>query len=383
MDTAIVIGGGPAGLVAASHLADAGVATTLLEAKAGLGGRAASHRQDGFVLNEGPHALYVGGPAMRELTALGIDPPRWNPVAVTRSFFVRDGKAKRLVGGFGAVAGLFRADAPADMTVNEWIAANVKGEAARELAAALVRVTTFVADHDALTADVASQQLKLGAYPGVRYLKGGWQWMVDALAVQAERRGATIHTRSAVRSLERSGDRWTVATDDREHVVDTVVVATGLPAATAKLVDGVQAPGPPAEISSLDLGLRSLPKNRTFALGIDEPTYFSKHSPPKHAGGKLMTAMSYAGAPLADLERLADTVLPGWREEAILHRHLPRMVPVGAVASPTRRPPVTHEPGLYLAGDWIGDEGWLSDAALASGAAAAKAAIGARTAVAA
>src|SRR3954471_24985769 len=98
MDTAIVIGGGPAGLIAASHLADAGITTTLLEAKARFGGRAASDRQAGFVLNQGAHALYVGGPAMRELEALGVDPPRWNPVSVSKSFLVRDGKARPVVG---------------------------------------------------------------------------------------------------------------------------------------------------------------------------------------------------------------------------------------------------------------------------------------------
>jgi phytoene dehydrogenase-like protein len=381
METAIVIGGGPAGLIAASHLADAGVATTVLEAKARLGGRAASDVQKGFVLNQGPHALYVGGAAMRELTALGVDPPRWNPVAVSRSVLVQDGKPKRMVRGFGAVSRLFRADAPATMTVNEWIDANVPDH--RELAAALVRVTTFVADHDVLTADVAQQQLKLGAWPGVRYLKGGWQWLVDALAAQAERRGATLTTRAAVRSLERDGDRWTVATDDRELHADAVIVAAGLPSAAAKLVDGIVAPGPAADISSLDLGLHRLPKRRTFALGVDEPTYLSKHSPPRHKDGVLMTAMSYAGAPLADLERLADTVLPGWRDEQILHRHLPKMTPISAVASPSRRPAVTHEPGLFLAGDWVGGEGWLVEAALASGAAAAKAAVTARSTVAA
>ena len=79
--TAIVVGGGPAGLVAAGRLAESGVATTLLEASAKLGGRAASEHRDGFDLNQGPHALYVGGPAMRELrrwasTRLGGTRPR-------------------------------------------------------------------------------------------------------------------------------------------------------------------------------------------------------------------------------------------------------------------------------------------------------------------
>ena len=382
MDTAIVIGGGPAGLIAATHLADAGLRTTLLEAKASLGGRAASDTQKGFVLNQGPHALYVGGPAMRELRALGVDPPRWNPLAPTRSVLIRDGRPRRVVGGFGVVARLARSEAPASMSAAEWIARAVDDPRKRDLAAALVRVSTFVADHDVLPADVAARQLRLAAWPGVRYLVGGWQWLVDALAVQAERRGAVLHTRSAVRSLERRGDRWVAATDEDEHVGAVVVVAAGLPEAAARLVDGVEPPGPPAEISSLDLGLRRLPRRTRFALGLDEPTYFSRHSPPRHPDGVLMTAMSYAAEPLDRLEALADTVQPGWREELVLHRHLPRMVPVSAVASPERRPAVAAgEPGLFLAGDWVGAEGWLVDAALASGAAAARAAVAAPRAV--
>ncbi len=92
-----------------------------------------------------------------------------------------------------------------------------------------------------------------------------------------------------------------------------------------------------------------------------------------------MTAMSYAGGGIEALERVADTVHPGWRDRVTLQRHLPRMTPVGAVASPADRPTVTRAPGLYVAGDWIGTEGWLTDAAMASGAAAARAALAART----
>lgn len=382
MDTAIVIGGGPAGLIAASHLADAGLRTTLLESRARLGGRAASDTRDGFVLNQGPHALYVGGPGMRELRGLGVDPPRWNPVSL-RSVLLRGGRPRRLVGGWPAIVRLMRAPAPPSMSVNEWIAESVADERHRDLAAALVRVTTFVADHDALTADVAARQLRIGAWPGVRYLEGGWQWLVDALAARARRRGADLRTRAAVRSLERRGDGWVAATGDAEIEGDVVVVAAGLPSAAARLIEGIEAPGPAAEVSSLDVGLRRLPARTRFALGLDEPVYFSRHSPPKHRGGVLMTAASYAAEPLATLERLVDRLQPGWRDELVVHRHLPRMTAVGAVASPARRPPVAHEPGLFLAGDWVGSEGWLVDAALASGSAAARAALTAPRAVAA
>ncbi len=162
-----------------------------------------------------------------------------------------------------------------------------------------------------------------------------------------------------------------------------VVVAAGHPADAARLVDGIEAPGPPAEVSVLDLGLRRLPRRTTFALGIDEPTYLSKHSPPRHPDGVLMTAMSYAGSPPDELERIMDTVQPGWRDELLLRRHLPRMTPITAIASPTRRPPVAVGPGLSIAGDWVGGEGWLVDAALASGVAAARAVATAPRAVAA
>ncbi len=284
MDTAIVIGGGPAGLVAAATLADAGVAATLLEAKASFGGRAATDRQGGFDLNQGPHALYVGSCAMRELKRLGVDPPRWNPVAAAHSVLLRDGEAIRPVRGWGSLTRLARSDAPAGMSAREWIATTIDDPAKREFAAAFVRVTTFVADHDALPADVARAQLRLGAWPGVRYLKGGWQWMVDALASQAERRGAALHTRTAVRAVERADGSWSVHTDERDYEADAVVVAAGLPPAFAKLVDGLEPPGPPAEVSVLDLGFEKLPNRTTFALGVDEPTYYSKHSPPEHGG---------------------------------------------------------------------------------------------------
>ncbi len=129
--------------------------------------------------------------------------------------------------------------------------------------------------------------------------------------------------------------------------------------------------------------MNRLPKRTVLAFGLDEPTYYSKHSPPGHEPGVLMTAMSYTAAPKPELERIADTVHPGWRDHRIFERHLPRMVPVSAVASPEHRPGPTLRPGLFLAGDWVGPEGWLVDAALASGAAAAKAAIAARKALAA
>jgi phytoene dehydrogenase-like protein len=392
--TAIVIGGGPAGLLAAVKLAEGGAATTLLEASSKLGGRAATQHGEGFFLNEGPHALYEGGPGMRELRSLGIDPPRWNPTSPTASFFVRDGRPRRSPGGALGLprwlARIYRSD-PAELrglSVAEWLRRELPSERTRAAAAALVRVTTFVADHDALSADVAAGQLRIGAWPGVRYIRGGWQTLVDALAARAGEAGAAVRTRAGVRALRRDGEAWVAELDEGSLRADVVVVAAGEPDRFAAILgeDAPPAPGPAAEVSTLDLGLESLPRRgRRFALGIDDPSYLSRHSEPDHRDGVLLSLASYARQPRAELERLADVVQPGWRERVKLERFLPRMVPVSAIPAPggglAGRPAVDRGDGLYLAGDWVGPTGWLVDAALASGAAAAAAALSAPAAV--
>lgn len=384
----MVVGGGPAGLIAASRLAAGGVETTLLEAGGNLGGRAASEKRQGFDLNQGPHALYVGGPAGRELKALGIDLDWWQPASAA-SVFPRDGKPRRTPGGSGQLGRWFlgiqrvRPQELAGISAAEWIRRSLGSERARASAAALVRVTTFVADQESLSADVAATQLKIGLLPGVRYLRGGWQSLVDALAAKAEANGAVLRTRAGVRGLARDPDGWEVTLDGETLRADVVVVAAGGPDAVAKLLGerSPAAPGPAVEISVLDLGLRSLPRrSRRFALGVDQPTYLSRHSPPDHPDGVLLSLASYAREPRAALEAMADSVQPGWREQVVLERFLPRMVTVSAMSTPdggglAGRPAVDRGEGLFLAGDWIGSEGWLVDAAISSGAAAAAAAL--------
>jgi len=391
MDTsrrAIVIGGGPAGLVAAIRLAEGGAATTLLEAASHLGGRAASEWRDGFFLNQGPHALYVGGPGMRELKAMGVELEWWNPVSPS-SVFVRGGKAKRSPGSVLGLAPMLRQmylRSPSDLaevSTADWLRQTLPSEKGRAAAAALVRVSTFVADHEQLSADVAATQLKIALAPGVRYLEGGWQSLVDALTANAEKAGASLRTRAGVRVLHQEAGGWTVALDEETLHAEVLVVATGSPEDASKLLgeQAPAAPGPAAEVSTLDLGLRRLPRRgRRFALGIDQPTYLSRHSPPDHRDGALLSLASYAREPRQALETMADTVQPGWREQLIFDRFLPRMVPLSAIATPATgglagRPRVDRGDGLYLAGDWIGPEGWLVDAAIASGSAAATAAL--------
>jgi phytoene dehydrogenase-like protein len=55
----VIIGGGIAGLTAATFLARAGESVTILERSSELGGRARTSLSNSFYLNQGPHAIYL------------------------------------------------------------------------------------------------------------------------------------------------------------------------------------------------------------------------------------------------------------------------------------------------------------------------------------
>ena len=86
----VVIGGGLAGLAAAALIAKQGNTVKLVEQSHALGGRAQTKQRDGFSLNIGPHALYRGGPGIKVLRELGIE-PRGGIPSVSGGFAIKDG----------------------------------------------------------------------------------------------------------------------------------------------------------------------------------------------------------------------------------------------------------------------------------------------------
>ncbi len=69
-----VVGGGLAGLAAAALVASAGKRVVVIERAEHPGGRARSLVEDGFVFNQGPHALYRKAAGIAVLKKLGIAP---------------------------------------------------------------------------------------------------------------------------------------------------------------------------------------------------------------------------------------------------------------------------------------------------------------------
>jgi phytoene dehydrogenase-like protein len=428
----IVIGGGLAGLTAGLSAALEGARTTVLEAVSEAGGRARTRVEEGFYFNMGPHALYAKAAGMEALRELGIT-PRGAAPGQSGAMAFAGGGAYTLPAGFVSLLATGLLDLGEKIELGRFLATLPKLDAARfdavplgealqellrrprnrQLAAALVRLTTYGHDTAHLSAGAAIRQLQHAAAGGVLYLDGGWQALVDALADAARRRGAKLECGVRARRVARDASgRWQVEVEGRGPLAaDAVVLAAGPREARRLVEDGedpalarLEADALPVRLASLDLGLRRLPRPRSsFALGIDEPTYVSVHSATARLapdGAALVHACRYLApgeapqreAVRGEIEAALSRLQPGWREEVARAHYQPGLLVAHALPRADRGglagrpgPALAGHPGLFLAGDWVGDRGLLADAALASGrraglAAAAAPARGARAA---
>lgn len=389
-----VVGTGLAGLTAAAFVARAGLPVVVHETRSRLGGRATTDERDGFRFDQGPHALYRGGPAERVLAELGIRPS--GRVPSVDGVWVRDGRLHRAPSGAATLLrttvvgwrgklelGRLLATLPrlrpaehAHRTVAEWIDGTLRDEGARQVAAMLIRLTTYADRPHELSADVGVGMLQAGLGPGVRYLERGWDQLVDALAAVP---GVRIAPGDAARDLPDAA---------------AVIVAAGGPANAAALAGldaGALAVGPAAETSCLDLGLRGAPP-QSIALGVDVPVYASLHSAPggrAPEGCSVVALAEYLGEgvePSRDRLEAYARLIGITPDRIVTQRYLHRMVACTAIPLASQgglpgRPGIdalavaADRPGTFVAGDWVGPEGHLTDAVLSSARAAALAAV--------
>jgi phytoene dehydrogenase-like protein len=404
----VVVGGGLAGLAAAAYLGRAGLRPIVIEKARELGGRARTTVHAGFSLNLGAHAVYRKGPAWGVLEELGV-PLRGGVPRATGALSLADGKAHAmprglfslLTTGLLPLAGKLELSrllaslpgldvAPlASVSVRAWVEGAIKTPEARAFMHSLVRVSTYAADLERLSAGAALSQLQLATRHGVLYLDGGWRTLVDALRDRAVEAGAVIAAGGGAAGLEARGpDEVSVRLHDgRELGARAAVLAVG-PAGASALAPSLPAlagfaeRARPAKVAALDLGLSRLPRPHvTFGLGTTRPTYVSVHSAVADVapeGSAAIHALLYetsgdARADERELEGALDLVQPGWREHVTFRRFLPSMVASNDVVAASRggyagRPDVAvpGAPGVFVAGDWVGPTGMLLDAALAS-----------------
>lgn len=404
---AVVVGGGLAGLAAATYLARAGRSVLVLERSSKLGGRAVTTQAGEFSFNLGPHALYRKAAGIGVLRELGI--PWTGKTPPLSGNVIRDGLVHRVsyspwwfvsnrllspgakLAAMRALVRVTRADTSrlGHETIGSWLERSVRHPEVRQLIGALVRVATYTNAPDRFSAQTALRQVQL-AQRGVYYLDGGWQTLVDGLRQAAESAGVRIETGAPAAAVERDSSDWLVRLGDgAARYGESVIVATTPDVAAALLPDTpvarYAASALPVRAACLDVGLRRLPRpKRNFALGLDAPTYFSVHSATARLapeGAAMIHVAKYlstddhgdAAQTERELEGVLDLVQPGWPGELIERRSLPNMAVTGALATAAQggisgrpAPDATDMAGVFVAGDWIGDEGWLSDASLAS-----------------
>lgn len=410
----IVIGGGVAGLAAASFISRAGSSVSLFEQSHLLGGRAQTKQQDGFYLNMGPHALYRGGRGIEVLRELGVEPKGRVP-SVSGAFAIKAGmkhtfpagavsllttslfglSAKLEAGRLLATIGKIETAPLMNMSVREWLDRNVSHREVQDFILAAFRVATYTNAPELMSAGSAIEQLKKAQDKSVLYLDEGWQTLVDGLREAALKSGVAIETESRVEAVTRDagGAVSGVRLADRRVMRASSVVIAASPSVAASLVQDSERTSLarwadeaiPVRAACFDVALSRLPAPRaTFALGIDRPLYLSVHSATAKLapeGGALIQVAKYlepnhrdsAETVERELQGALDLIQPGWREVIVHRRFLPDMIvmnalPLASFGGTQGRPgpEVPGVPGLFVAGDWVGKEGLLVDAALAS-----------------
>ena len=288
-----------------------------------------------------------------------------------------------------------------DISVREWLDRRLSHNEVKEFVLAAFRVATYTNAPDLMSAGSAIEQLKKAFATSVLYLDGGWQTLVDALREATESAGAIVETGVRVDAVTRgaAGEVTGVRLADGRLIETPTVLIASSPSAAVRLVENGSKTSIaqsadraiPVRAACLDVALSRLPvKRTTFSLGIDRPLYLSVHSATARLapeGGALIQTAKYlspdhndpAESVERELEALLDLVQPGWRGAVVQRRFLPDMIvmnamPLASLDGIAGRPgaEITDVNGLFVAGDWVGNEGLLVDASLASAKAAAE-----------
>ena len=401
----IIIGGGLAGLTAATLLARSGKAVILFEhSSREIGGRARTAEIDGFYFNQGPHALYLTDASDSILKEIGITYTGGIPAA--KGYLISGGKKREIAGDYSSwLSGksygsqFFISPTKIDfsqlenVTEQEWLDKNIHDINDAEIIKTIFRLNTYANDSDIQSIGPVLHQIYVGSRAGVMYLDGGWQTLVDGLLTVAKNANARIVMgKKAVRVKRTDSSGWRVLLDDKTEVSANIVVIAAGPKDAYSLFDDNERPdvlsksakeAKPVRLVCLDVALSNLPdKDTLFALGVDRPLYFSVHSAyaklaPK--GGALIHVAKYLGTSIEpkpredqpELEEFLDLLQPGWRQVLVKKRPLPNMVVSNALVTAADgglggRPDTKIADNLYIVGDWVGKEGLLSNASVAS-----------------
>jgi glycine/D-amino acid oxidase-like deaminating enzyme len=366
-----VVGGGLAGLGCAIECAERGASVELHEAAARLGGRARHLERQGFVTNQGPHALYLKGPGSEWLEQRGLLPDLVT-ADVTATRFRHGGRIGEAPSELLAACRQLGEPAPESLSFAEWARSRVPAPAAK-LVERLLTLPTYDGQPGRHAASSVQAVLARTLEPGVvTYVRGGWGKLVEALAERARDLGVELRLSSRVEKTGRT----------------PTVVATGRSAAARLLGDARLAPDGQA-VALRDLGLREPSSSRergpVALLDLDDGAYVARYS----AYDRGLAPVGYdllqccaglrpgekAASAQERIERVLDAGCRGWRKRAMIDRQWQTGSPGSRDAVGggwETRPAVDRGDGVLLVGDWVAAPGLLSEVCFTSATTAAE-----------
>lgn len=426
-----VVGGGLAGLAAATALAERGVAVSVFEARPRLGGATHSFERDGLVVDNGQHVFLRCYTAYREflervgaadrvaiqdrfdvpVLAPGERPARLartdlpGPMGLARSLatFSALPPADRLRALRAALA-MYGAD-PSDPRLDErsfasWLAGYGQSDRAVRRLWELFIVPALNAPADQASAALAAMVIRtalLGgrAAPDIGFPVAPLEAVHGEPAARRLRSlGAGVHTKSKVTAVRPAGEGFLVRVDGSEHQVDAVVLATPHEAAAGLLPDGaVTGRGRPSGLGAapilnvhviLDRPVTALP----FAATVDSPvqwvfdrTRIAGLDHGQYLALSVSAADAYIDRPTRELR---DEFLPALARvfPRVQSAEISRFFVTRERRATFRQSPgsralrpsaATRLPGLLIAGAWT-DTGWpdTMEGAVRSGLTAAR-----------
>ncbi|WP_431986605.1 NAD(P)-binding protein [Streptomyces griseoflavus] len=380
MQRITVIGGGFAGLTAAITAAEAGAKVTVHEAHHTLGGRARTG--DGpYRTNEGPHALYRGGPHWTWLRGRDlIGPLAPVPPRELARFRLRHRGTLRRTPPLPLLKLLrHSADrAPVHTDFHTW-ATPIAGEDGARAAAHYAAVALFHHDPGSLSAAFVQERLRRATRlpPEAHYPRGGWGALIDRMAAHAWNLGVRVETLSRVDTLP----------------TDTpVVVATSLDSAR-RLLGDTSLTWPSGRTVLIDLAVRTRRGDAFVVSDLDAPGWLERFTAQDRTlapAGEQLVQGQIPIAPhetkahgTARAEELLDLALPGWRDRVTWRREAIADGRTGAVDPPGTswrdRPAIDRGDGVHLAGDQVAAPGVLSEVSFHSALTAVSLALGRNT----
>ncbi|WP_446042061.1 protoporphyrinogen oxidase [Streptomyces sp. SID1121] len=316
----VVIGGGIAGLAAAHRLLGAGVAVTVLEGSARLGGKLLRGEIEGVPVDLGAESMLARRPEAVDLAeAVGLGDLLQPPTAGGASVWTRGalrpmpkGHVMGVPGDATALAGLLSDEGLAriaqepdlaptevgdDVSVGEYVAERLgrevvdrlvepllggvyAGDAYRiSMKAAVPQLFAAVRTHDSLLAGVRDLQEKAAARPQSAAvfagIAGGVGTLPGAVADAVRAGGGEILLDTPVLGLTRTPDGWRIRTGTGELTADGVVLAT--PAWSAATLLAAESPAASAELAGVEyasMALVTLAFRRSDLTGMPEGSGF-------------------------------------------------------------------------------------------------------------